>query len=62
MELEVTPELIRAIADLAGVVIPGEDMDSLVAMMTNQVAMAALLRPLDYGNVPPITVLDPRWR
>lgn len=62
MELEVTPELVRAIADLAGVVIPGEDMDSLVAMMTNQVAMAALLRPLDYGNVPPITVLDPRWR
>jgi hypothetical protein len=62
MELKVTPELVRAIADLAGVVIPGEDMEPLVAMMTNQVAMAALLRPLDYGNVPPITVLDPRWR
>jgi hypothetical protein len=62
MELDVTPELVRAIADLAGVAIPGEDMDSLIAVMTNQVAMAALLRPLEYTDVPPITVLDPRWR
>jgi hypothetical protein len=62
MELDVTPDLVRAIADLAGVAIPGEDMDSLITVMTNQVAMAALLRPLDYSDVPPITALDPRWR
>jgi hypothetical protein len=62
MELDVTPELVRAIADLAGVAIPGEDMDSLITVMTDQVAMAARLRPLDYSDVPPITALDPRWR
>jgi hypothetical protein len=61
MDVEVTPELVRAIADLAGIALPGQDVDSLVALMTNQIAMAAVLRPLDYGDVPPITGFDPRW-
>jgi hypothetical protein len=62
MDVEVTPELVRAIADLAGITLPQQDMDSLVALMTNQIAFAAKLRPLDYGDVPPITGFDPRWR
>jgi Asp-tRNA(Asn)/Glu-tRNA(Gln) amidotransferase C subunit len=61
MELNVTPELVRAVADLASVGIRTEDVDSLVALMTNQIAMAASLRALDFSDVPPITTLDPRW-
>jgi hypothetical protein len=61
MEVEVTPQLVRAIADLAGITLAPQAIDSLVALMTNQVAMAASLRPLDLGEVPPITGFDPRW-
>jgi hypothetical protein len=62
MELEVTPDLVRSIAELAGITPPPQDMEALVRVMTNQIAMAATLRPLDFDDVPPITGLDPRWR
>jgi hypothetical protein len=61
MELNLTPEVVHAIADLASVAIPAEDVEPLIALMTNQIAMAASLRALDYSDVPPITTLDPRW-
>jgi hypothetical protein len=61
MEVEVTPELVRAIADLAGLTLSPQAVDSLIALLANQHAMAAGLRPLDYGDVPPITSFDPRW-
>ena len=61
-EVEVTPELVRSIAELAGIVLPPEDMERLVAIMANQIAMAARLRPLDFDDVPPITGFDPRWK
>jgi hypothetical protein len=62
MAVEVTPELVRSIAELAGITLPPQDMQALVRVMTNQIAMAATLRPLDFDDVPPITTLDPRWR
>jgi hypothetical protein len=62
MELNLTPELVRAIADLASVGIPAEDVDSLIDLMNNQIAMAASLRTLDFSDIPPIVTLDPRWR
>jgi hypothetical protein len=61
MEVDVTPQLVRAIADLAGISLPPHTVDSLVALLTNQLAMAASLRPLEFGDVPPITGFDPRW-
>jgi hypothetical protein len=61
MEFEVTAEVVRSIADLAGITIPESDVEPLVAVMSNQVAMTELLRPLDFRDVPPIVSLDPRW-
>ncbi len=61
MEIEITADVIRAIADLAGIAVPYEDLASLAAVMTNQVAMVELLRPMDFRDVPPIVSLDPRW-
>jgi len=61
MELEITAEVIRSIADLAGITVPEEDLAPLAAVMTNQVAMVELLRPRDFRDVPPIVSLDPRW-
>jgi hypothetical protein len=61
MELEITPAVVRAIADLAGITVPPEDMAPLVAVMANQVGMVAKLLPLDYADVAPIVSMDPRW-
>ena len=61
MELEITADVIRSIAELAGITVPDEDLAPLAAVMTNQVAMVALLRPMDFRDVPPIVSLDPRW-
>jgi hypothetical protein len=61
MELNLTPEVLHAIAKLASVAIPAEDVEPLIALMANQIAMAASLRALDYSDIPPITTLDPRW-
>jgi hypothetical protein len=61
MQLEITPALVTTIADLAGIEVPVEDVTAVIAVMTNQVAMATRLRPLDFSDVPPITSLDPRW-
>ena len=61
MELEITPEVIHSIADLAGITVPDEDLAPLAAVMTNQVGMVELLRPLDFRDVPPIVSFDPRW-
>ncbi len=52
---------ISAIAELAGIEIPEGDLAQLQVVMRNQLAMAEMLRPLDYGDVPPIVTLDPRW-
>jgi hypothetical protein len=62
MEVEVTPELVRSIAELAGISLLPQDVEALVSVMTNQIAMAARLRPLEFDDVPPITGFDPRWR
>jgi hypothetical protein len=61
MELDITPALVATIADLAGIHVPDEDLTAVIAVMTNQVAMAARLRPLDFSDIPPITSMDPRW-
>jgi hypothetical protein len=61
MEIEITADVVRSIADFAGIAVPDEDLASLAAVMTNQVAMVELLRPMDFRDVPPIVSLDPRW-
>jgi hypothetical protein len=61
MDFELTPAVVETIAGLAGIVIPPEEMDSLIAVLANQLGLAAQLRPLDFSEVPPITTLDPRW-
>jgi hypothetical protein len=61
MDVEITPQLIRSIAGLAGITVPEQDVEALAAVLANQVRTAERLRSLDYLDVPPIVSLDPRW-
>jgi hypothetical protein len=61
VELDLDAALVASIARLAAIDVPADDMPALLAVMRNQVEMAATLRSLPYDDVPPITSMDPRW-
>jgi hypothetical protein len=61
VELDLDAALVTSIARLAAVDVPADDMPALLALLRNQVEMAATLRTLPYDDVPPITSMDPRW-
>ena len=61
MELDLDAALVASIARLAAIDVPADDMPALLAVMRNQVEMAATLRSLPYDDVPPITSMDARW-
>jgi len=62
MDFELNEDALQTLAGLAGVAIPAEDVESLLAVLRNQLRLAETLRPLDYSDVVPILSLDPRWR
>jgi Asp-tRNA(Asn)/Glu-tRNA(Gln) amidotransferase C subunit len=62
MDFDVTEDVIKTLAELAGVQIPEGDIGSLTGVLANQLGMAGQLRPLDLLDTLPITSLDPRWR
>jgi hypothetical protein len=61
VELDLDAALVTSIARLAAVDVPADDMPALLALLRNQVEMAATLRTLPDDDVPPITSMDPRW-
>jgi hypothetical protein len=61
VELDLDAALVTSIARLAAVDVPADDMPALLALLRNQVEMAATLRTLPDDDVLPITSMDPRW-
>jgi hypothetical protein len=59
---EVDAGLIRTLAHVAGIRVPEEDLEPLVAAYKNHVAGMAALDALDLEEQDPIVVFDPRWR
>jgi hypothetical protein len=58
----VDAKVIRTLADVAGIEIPDEDMEPLIAAFKNHLAGMEALEGLDLEEHDPITVFDPRWR
>jgi Asp-tRNA(Asn)/Glu-tRNA(Gln) amidotransferase C subunit len=54
-------EQVEALARLAGVQVPPEDLMPLAAALANQIASIARLDQLDLARVNPILEFDPRW-
>jgi hypothetical protein len=61
MDIPVTQEVIRVLAGFAGLSLSDADIQALAGAVASQTSIAATLRALDLTDVPPITVLDPRW-
>jgi hypothetical protein len=59
---QVDANVIRTLADVAGIVIPDEDMEPLIGAFKNHLTGMAALDELELEEHDPITVFDPRWR
>jgi Asp-tRNA(Asn)/Glu-tRNA(Gln) amidotransferase C subunit len=59
---QVDADVIRTLADVAGIAIPDEDMEPLIGAFKNHLAGMEALDALDLEEHDPITVFDPRWR
>ena len=61
MDIDLTPDLLASLAELAGIDIPADDVELLSVVLGNQLALNARLTALDLSDVPPIVTMDPRW-
>jgi Asp-tRNA(Asn)/Glu-tRNA(Gln) amidotransferase C subunit len=61
MEQEITGDTVRQLAKVAGITIPDEDMDSVVAALRVYRSAFKSLEALDLTEVDPVVVTDPRW-
>lgn len=52
---------VRALAQLAGIAVPEEDIEPLAAMLAAQAQTVAPLLALDTDALPSALDLDPRW-
>ena len=62
MDPEITPEVVDALAKVAGFEVLEEDRALLAAVLENQLSSVRRLEQLDVGDVEPIVSFDPRWR
>jgi hypothetical protein len=58
---KVDADVIRTLADVAGIEIPDEDMQPLIGAFKNHLAGMEVLNGLDLGENDPITTFDPTW-
>ena len=58
---EVTPEVIRQLARVAGIVVPDEDVQPLVGAFKNHLTGMQELDRLDFDEFDPIETLDSSW-
>jgi hypothetical protein len=59
--VSVDEQTMRALADAAGIVIPAEDMDPLLAALRNNLDAARTLAAVTLADDEPIVAFDPRW-
>jgi hypothetical protein len=58
---QVDSRVIKTLADVAGIVIPDEDMEPLIGAFKNHLAGMEALDGLNLEEHDPITTFDPRW-
>ena len=61
LEQEITPDTVRRLAEVAGITVPTEDVDSVVAALRAYRSAFKQLEALDLTEVDPVVVTDPRW-
>jgi hypothetical protein len=61
VDVEITPELVLKMAEVAGFEVPPGDLDALTLAVASQIETAESLQAGDFSDVPPITTFDPRW-
>jgi hypothetical protein len=54
-------ETMRALADAAGIAVPTEDIDPLLAALRNNLEAAQTLAAIPLADDEPIVAFDPRW-
>jgi Asp-tRNA(Asn)/Glu-tRNA(Gln) amidotransferase C subunit len=58
---EITPDTVRRLADYAGITVPDEDVDSVVAALRAYRSAFNVVEELDLTEIDPVVVTDPRW-
>lgn len=61
MNQEITPDTVRRLADYAGITVPDEDVDSVVAALRAYRSAFNVVEELDLTEIDPVVVTDPRW-
>jgi hypothetical protein len=61
LDQEITPDTVRRLAEVAGITVPAEDVDSVVAALRAYRSAFRPLETLDLTEVDPVVVTDPRW-
>jgi hypothetical protein len=54
-------QTMRALADAAGIAVPTEDLDPLLAALRNNLEAAQTLAAITLADDEPIVAFDPRW-
>ncbi len=61
LDKEITPDTVRLLAEFAGITVPAEDVDSVVAALRAYRLAFEPVEALDLTEVDPVVVTDPRW-
>ena len=61
MGQEINADTVRRLAQVAGITVPDEDVDSVVAALCTYREAFKALEKLDLTEVDPVVVTDPRW-
>ena len=59
---DVDASVIATLAGVAGIDVPAEDVEPLIAAYRNHLAGMAALEALELDDHDPIVTFDPRWR
>ena len=61
MEHEISADTVRLLAQVVGISLPEEDVDSVVAALRSYKSAFSALEALDLNEIDPVVVTDPRW-
>jgi len=61
MEREITADTVRRLAEVAGITVPDDDLESVVAALRTYRSAFKAVQDLDLTEVDPVVVTDPRW-